>query len=916
MRHQSAKEQIFETCQAIDLLIEKIPAQDDLSKLISGFLRNLSEGILVYLNFDDINAKMTWENIKLSSSSPKTNKDIATIKQFHADLQISFSHYTRNSEQSQRLLLKYLHFLSWVKEFILRELNREILINLDKFPIDQDPALQPYYQKIQDILSNIRDTNNHNSAKLSQRFYVHSCRPVFIKEGALLYEVSYYKATDSSTPQERLIAYSDYLIPTYYSVKLNIFNEHLGVATDKITVQLIDTHEVSIRPIEINNFGRLLGFHGNIKESDIVFKNVCRELTEKNISLYHTLTSDDLEFKDFISKVQGNNKNSELIEIIERARLLTKGHPPGKIVILYTIFRLRNRIIKHQIARYRGNKLKNVPVPHNITSRCYPFEKSPFSSSLVNHNPSYGDLLQILNPDEYAEGILFSRIKRAIDNSRTIYHSIEDFKENHQSSSDLVSIVNSFNNSLDLHTKTNEITIQKNTLSILNYENHLLGIIDKINSRCGDSNYTEFAKRWIDNCPEDYLKQFDREKIELLPKIFEDNSVAFIYGPAGTGKSTMINFISNLFRGEKKLFLTYTYPAMNNLISRVASDNQNIFSTIKKFLSSKLVEEKYKIVIIDESSTVDNKTIYDFLREVDSEYILFVGDNYQIESISFGNWFDVCRNNSLSMNKFELTKIHRANNEELKLLWESVRERKSNIPDRLASLNISNNLTPEIFNNLIISDDSIILSLSYGGLYGINSLNRYFQELNPGRGFTLDYTLYKENDPIIFFETDTFKNTFYNNQKGIIKSIHDEPGIMIFHIEFYSDHFGSDGYPINKEYDFVEVLSPKECKITLLNSEFYTEESEIPNESPFRVAYALSIHKAQGLEYKHVNIIINESDSNLIDYKIFYTAITRARESLNFFWSPNTQHKIIESFKAYKDISNREIGLLRPRKKI
>ena len=47
---------------------------------------------------------------------------------------------------------------------------------------------------------------------------------------------------------------------------------------------------------------------------------------------------------------------------------------------------------------------------------------------------------------------------------------------------------------------------------------------------------------------------------------------------------------------------------------------------------------------------------------------------------------------------------------------------------------------------------------------------------------------------------------------------------------------------------------------------------------PFQVAYAVSIHKAQGLEYKSVKIVITNDVEELITHNIFYTAITRAKE--------------------------------------
>ena len=63
---------------------------------------------------------------------------------------------------------------------------------------------------------------------------------------------------------------------------------------------------------------------------------------------------------------------------------------------------------------------------------------------------------------------------------------------------------------------------------------------------------------------------------------------------------------------------------------------------------------------------------------------------------------------------------------------------------------------------------------------------------------------------------------------------------------------------------------------------------------PFQVAYAVSIHKAQGLEYGSVKIVITDANEEDITHSIFYTAITRAREQLQVFWTPETQQCVLQ----------------------
>ena len=67
---------------------------------------------------------------------------------------------------------------------------------------------------------------------------------------------------------------------------------------------------------------------------------------------------------------------------------------------------------------------------------------------------------------------------------------------------------------------------------------------------------------------------------------------------------------------------------------------------------------------------------------------------------------------------------------------------------------------------------------------------------------------------------------------------------------------------------------------------------------PFQVAYAVSIHKAQGLEYDSVKIVITKDIEESITHDIFYTAITRARKNLAIYWTPETEDHVLSSLEV------------------
>ena len=83
---------------------------------------------------------------------------------------------------------------------------------------------------------------------------------------------------------------------------------------------------------------------------------------------------------------------------------------------------------------------------------------------------------------------------------------------------------------------------------------------------------------------------------------------------------------------------------------------------------------------------------------------------------------------------------------------------------------------------------------------------------------------------------------------------------------------------------------------------------------PFQVAYAVSIHKAQGLEYDSVKIVITDANEDDITHSIFYTAVTRARQQLKIFWTPETQQAVLDSLR--RTHNNKDIALLSARRGI
>ena len=264
---------------------------------------------------------------------------------------------------------------------------------------------------------------------------------------------------------------------------------------------------------------------------------------------------------------------------------------------------------------------------------------------------------------------------------------------------------------------------------------------------------------------------------------------------------------------------------------------------------------------------------------------------------------------------FELTRPHRTHDPYLLELWDKVRNMEDTAKEIIERESYSLKVDASLLSSL--GDDEAILCLNYDGLYGINNINRFLQESNPNPAIQWDVQYYKVGDPILFLESDRFFPVIHNNMKGIIK------GIKILDKDTSEERIQFDveiPKKVSKLDAMFSSLSLLKCyedeDRSLISFCVYKQKSadedgdELSNRTivPFQVAYAVSIHKAQGLEYDSVKIVITDEVEELVTHSIFYTAITRARKKLKIYWTPEVEDKVIKRIKP-RDIS-KDVELL------
>lgn len=365
----------------------------------------------------------------------------------------------------------------------------------------------------------------------------------------------------------------------------------------------------------------------------------------------------------------------------------------------------------------------------------------------------------------------------------------------------------------------------------------------------------------------------------------------------------MVDHIANYFHDRTKLFLTHTHPALDNLKRKVNAPNAE-FRTITSQIYGGTCN--YDLLIIDECSTVSNADLAQVLNKVSFKLLVLVGDVYQIESIEFGNWFAMVPSFLPRTAVFELTTPFRTKNDALLVFWEKLRNLTDDVAEVVARNGYSRTLDATLFEPR--AKDEVILCLNYGGLYGINNINRFLQSSNPGKSITWGVSTYKVGDPVLFHDTERFKPVIYNNLKGWIRGVERLPERILFDVELDRPLTELDVFDIDLEWigDSIVRFSVYEKDVS------DDDDDALYTTVPFQVAYAVSIHKAQGLEYDSVKVVITDANEEHITHSILYTAVTRAREHLRIYWTPETQQRVLQRLSHRQE--SKDVAILKMRR--
>lgn len=896
LRKEDAVKIIETRCEDISLEIDRISdgnkSRDYISRRIVNGLYDLCYAVLVLnainLGYTNVNERLAWELAQFNIQTKYLSNFLKGLKYIGSRIP--------EEGQSERLMLKYYNYLWEIRRFLKTNFNIAVLRNLEIFPLNTDTLDIEYYEM---VASSICAIDLSPKVPTTSRYYIQKKTPFFV-EGERYFEITLQLAGLYATKFNRITVYSKQNISTNYSIQIAYADAEINLWGAKSKIKVVTNWKVSIDPSCLNKLGKILKIRQKLNKNYGEYISLMNFLTRTGMNLFDLINMHEDNFQNALDHIYGETNTNIFKDILIKLRrdYSLSSNKKGKHTIRYILLNLREETLESVLPNAFDKYCLSDDL--YITSRCYPFEKNPFISNLAGRKTSRGnikDLLEIINGSAEFNAVRpYLTIENMIRETGELYFDIDSVASREE--------IKKYNSSLDQWECSNGFMINEENgfLSIDSYETTTIFILDKLlkYSKMSNRGQRESNLRYLRQCNinfEDPLKKV------ALQKLFVNSQVMLIYGAAGTGKTTLINYISNMMNQSKKLFLTKTHTALQNLERRIENPGiDSDFISIDSFTKTITLTD-YDIVFVDECSTIDNRTMKRLLEKIDeSTLLVLAGDIYQIESIDFGNWFyyakDIIKTDGANV---ELLNTWRTDKKELKGLWDEVRKIQPIITEKLA---IDGPFSADIGEEIFISQDKdeIVLCLNYDGKFGLNNMNLYFQNANTkSEVYTWAEWTFKVGDPVIFLDTQR-SPLLYNNLKGRIVDISKRDSAILFTLDI--DTILTERQCRNESFEFVDVTdfgTRIRLEVVANDDESATEEERIKTIIPFQIAYAVSIHKAQGLEYNSVKIIIPSYNAEKISHSIFYTAITRAKEKLKIFWSAETMKTVVESFDKEKN---------------
>lgn len=422
----------------------------------------------------------------------------------------------------------------------------------------------------------------------------------------------------------------------------------------------------------------------------------------------------------------------------------------------------------------------------------------------------------------------------------------------------------------------------------------------ELNIQC-DENVENVYERIADIEKTENIELDDIQKQAVVDAAL--NGLVIITGGPGTGKTTTINAIIKYFemerldirlaaptgRAAKRMTETCGVEAQTlHRLLEIAAGGLAELDGEKRSASAGLGMHfnrdqenplEADVIIVDEMSMVDINIMNALLKAVPvGTRLILVGDVDQLPSVGPGNVLkDIIYSECFNVVKLEkifrqaaeseiITNAHRINKGEQVTLNKYSKDflfiHRHGAEAIIAALKT---VVKEKLPKYVDADVSEIqvLTPSRKSAVGVERLNTVLQEyLNPASAAKMEKkhgdTLFREGDKVMQIKNDYQLDWMKRNNNGIVI----EQGSGVF----------------NGDTGIVKEIVPFNKSMTVRFEDGRYVEYSFDNLDELELAYAITVHKAQGSEYPAVIIPMYTGPRMLMNRNILYTAITRARK--------------------------------------
>ena len=417
---------------------------------------------------------------------------------------------------------------------------------------------------------------------------------------------------------------------------------------------------------------------------------------------------------------------------------------------------------------------------------------------------------------------------------------------------------------------------------------------------------TEHKLKFGDVNPDKFIKKYEEiEGIKLSDaqmdavRSFLNDKMLIITGGPGTGKTTIVRALVSILTMINASFelLTPTGISAKKLGTTAGCQAYTIHRRLgykgDKWDFGALVKYPTQAVIVDETSMVDQEVLYRLLSAMlPSTKMVFVGDNDQLPSVGPGSVLKELIESGCVKTIF-LDKIFRQENQsDIIKAAKRIRDGDTNLSlfknDRKADIWFVPGKNHEVLEKSIVSLATQIMEHNR-----VSGDRKHFQIITPRNNGPLSVDSLNEALQAALNPPAPGKKEFMVNRVSIRKG----DRIIIKKNNYQLEVFNGD---IGK----VAFVTPDHVTVDIEDYNDTTKRVDIPMkiaDEMLRMAYAITVHRAQGLEYPLVIMpFIQAHGRMLLQRNLLYTALTRAKRKVIVLGQASALEKAIANDKIQR----------------